>query len=269
MKLKLFTTFRLIFLTIGVILTTPASAYFVNGGTYEIKEGESVHLEIERSSYFTVTGNWSKQGNSAYISSKSNRSCTVTGINPGTTYIKWVGIVGTTDSEWNWTIVVKNDPNKKKDPDKLEDGDTFTYSYDNTDVLYQVLSANAKTCQVGAGVEYKTGDYNYVVGERAVSTSLVRNSLSLPETANGYKVVGISQHAFDGCTNIKHVSIPQTVKKIGKFAFCASGINTVSIPGSVETIEVGAFQNCTSLTSISIPDAVKEIDGSVFQIVVV
>lgn len=89
----------------GLLIPLSASAV-VNGGTKEIKVGESIKLEVERSTYYTVTGSWTKEGNSAYISSRSSRSCTVTGSQAGTTTIRWKGVIGSTDSEWYWTIKV-------------------------------------------------------------------------------------------------------------------------------------------------------------------
>ena len=54
----------------------------------------------------------------------------------------------------------------------------------------------------------------------------------------------------DGC---KNTVIPNTVKTIGKFAFCGhTGMTSISIPASVTTINSSAFYDCSGLTSITV-----------------
>ncbi len=55
------------------------------------------------------------------------------------------------------------------------------------------------------------------------------------------------------------------LKTIGKRAFNSSGIETISLPESVETIETGAFYGCRSLTAINIPDNITTIKGGTFE----
>lgn len=66
-------------------------------------------------------------------------------------------------------------------------------------------------------------------------------------------------------TSAEHVTIPNTVTIIDKFAF--EGCNTlrnIVIPNSVTTIKVCAFKNCISLESIDIPNSVTVIEGGAF-----
>ena len=56
------------------------------------------------------------------------------------------------------------------------------------------------------------------------------------------------------------------VRTIGWSAFCDStNIRTVSIPDSVTNIESSAFSNCSNLSSISIPDSVIQIGDGAFS----
>lgn len=58
----------------------------------------------------------------------------------------------------------------------------------------------------------------------------------IPETVNGYTVEGIWEFAFDGCTNLKSVTLPSTIKTIGAYAFWSCSITEITIPSSVEVI---------------------------------
>ena len=98
------------------------------------------------------------------------------------------------------------------------------------------------------------------VAERAFQNCTNLNSIQIPNT-----VKTIGNNAFQGCTALANVSIPSSVKTLGSMVFsgCTSLVN-VTLPNSIPYLNAGVFQNCTSLTSITIPNSVKYIDGSAF-----
>lgn len=61
------------------------------------------------------------------------------------------------------------------------------------------------------------------------------------------------------------VTIPNSVRVIGKSAFFNTDIWKVYIPEGVEIIDWNAFTNCSQLTSINIPDSVHTIGSSAFM----
>ncbi|MCD7782890.1 MAG: leucine-rich repeat domain-containing protein, partial [Firmicutes bacterium] len=77
--------------------------------------------------------------------------------------------------------------------------------------------------------------------------------------------IGIANYAFEGCTSLTSVTIPDSVKTIGGGAFsgCAS-LTSITIPDGVTTIGEYAFYGCESLTSITIPDSVTHIGAYAF-----
>ena len=86
-------------------------------------------------------------------------------------------------------------------------------------------------------------------------------------TYNGatYSVTSIGEWAFDNCTGLTNIYIPNSVTSIGKGAFyLCSGLTSVTIPDSVTSIGEGAFWGCTSLTNITIPNSVTSIGDGAF-----
>ena len=76
----------------------------------------------------------------------------------------------------------------------------------------------------------------------------------------------ISNSLFRGCTGLEEISIPVSVVTIERFAFVdCINLKNVYFQNSVKNIENNAFAGCTSLTTVSIPDTVNSINNSVFS----
>jgi hypothetical protein len=77
--------------------------------------------------------------------------------------------------------------------------------------------------------------------------------------------LGIAELAFEWCSGMTSVDIPNSVKNIGVEAFsCCESLTSVSIPNSVEFIGEKAFFQCSSITSVSIGNKLKTISNSMF-----
>ena len=98
------------------------------------------------------------------------------------------------------------------------------------------------------------------------------NSIQVGESNSYYKSVGGFLYSKDGtkfiaCPGGKtRVVIPDGVTCIGMAAFDSCKLLTsVSIPGSIKTIESYAFCECSSLMDVTIPDSVTSMGESVFE----
>lgn len=66
----------------------------------------------------------------------------------------------------------------------------------------------------------------------------------------------IADNAFECCSGLKNIAIPESVTHIGNkaFQFCR-GLTNITIPKSVTGIGDGAFYECRNLTNVSIDDS--------------
>ncbi len=156
--------------------------------------------------------------------------------------------------------------------------------------------------------------YNIVSGsaqvtyENSTSPTYPTGALTIPSsvTCNGttYTVTSIGEYAFDNCTGLTSVTIPNSVTSIGEYAFhncsgltstiytgtiaqwcgisfgggfanplmCShsltiggSEVTNLVIPNGVTEIKQYAFDYCTGLTSVTIPNSVTSIGNYAFN----
>ena len=88
---------------------------------------------------------------------------------------------------------------------------------------------------------------------------------AIPSEVEGKKITVIGYDAFNGCTELTSVTIPDSITRIESRAFydCAS-LETIAIPASVTEIYWQAFYNCTSLKEVTIPKSVTYIKDEAF-----
>lgn len=91
-------------------------------------------------------------------------------------------------------------------------------------------------------------------------------SVEIPEEIEGLPVTEICDNAFEDCTLLKTVTIPDQVKYIGDYAFAnCTQLTDLTIPDSVVWIGNYAFRNCNSLESVTLSIYVEYVRTGAFS----
>jgi len=262
----------------------------INMGTINLQVGETEQVYAEPSTYYTVSGSWSRTGGNAfYISARSQRSCEITAINVGTATLEWEGLINTTWAEMYWTVIVSPEPNNDK-TGKCGDNLTYTfkdatktltisgtgtmYDYGNGGLPWLGFRDEIKKVVIESGV---TSIGNYAFSNTkdidvSMSNSVItigdhafeRSAITKINIGSGVTSIGI--RAFAICSELSKISIPDNVVAIGSYAFdeCTS-VTSLELGKKVTTIDNGAFSKCSNISSLSIPDNTSTIGDYAFS----
>lgn len=135
-----------------------------------------------------------------------------------------------------------------------QDGDVFKeITAEGIEMTFTIVSAKDKTCIVGTS------------SSDAAISNTTTGIVTIPETAKGYKVIGVGEYAFLACTGVTGISIPASVIGLLEYSFSGcSGLNEISLPSGLQWIGEKAFSGCSALTSITIPASVTGFGHEVF-----
>jgi len=138
------------------------------------------------------------------------------------------------------------------------------------------------------GLEYTliNGGTEYSVSK---GTAVTTGTVLLPEVWEGKKVTAIAANAFNGCTELTNLTIPENITSIGERAFSnctgltslivpdkvtsidnyafylCSGLESMTMSSTISTIGYHAFEGCSSLTGLSIPASITSIELYAFK----
>lgn len=121
----------------------------------------------------------------------------------------------------------------------------------------------------------KNGIYYDIVNGKAVVVSggsvMYSGDVVIPETVEyggqHYVVDSIGEWAFNACSGLMSVKLPEKLRAIGSLAFTdCYGLTSISFPASLKVIGSGAFQYSTGIENLEFPQGLDSIKSSAFYI---
>gem|GEM_PF-5545483 len=76
-------------------------------------------------------------------------------------------------------------------------------------------------------------------------------------------ITAVGDHAFADLTQVRDVSLPQSLRSIGTDAFRGCAVTEVTLPAGLT--ELGGFRGCGKLTSINVPETVESVGIRAFE----
>ena len=132
--------------------------------------------------------------------------------------------------------------------------------------LYAVWHAYKLTYTI-TNENLKQAELSGYEGDKPEGTLNIPASVTIDDVS--YSVTCIGAKAFQNCSGLSSVTIPNSVTSIGNSAFGrCSGLKSVTIPTSVTSIGNSAFYYCISLASVTIPNSVTNIGDGAFEVCV-
>ena len=110
------------------------------------------------------------------------------------------------------------------------------------------------------GVYYIIKDRTKIICDGAFNCCSALAEVVIPNS-----VTSIGNSAFANCSALSNIAIPDSVTSIGNYAFSSCCfLSDIIIPDSVENVGNGAFEYCGLLECISIPESVIYLNGNPF-----
>ena len=107
-------------------------------------------------------------------------------------------------------------------------------------------------------VAYDDREYNGIIyrfsGNQAVVIKCQSEDewIELPSEVEGAPVIGISEDAFNGCTHLVYIDLPEGVAWIGARAFMnCTNLREIVMPDTLVTVGDGSFNYCPLFTIVS------------------
>lgn len=142
-------------------------------------------------------------------------------------------------------------------------GDVVTYAVEGGNIYFNTLSRTVTRCDRSVTVADIPTSINgvpvYSIGDWAFEFCSGLKSVTIPEG-----VTSIGNSAFYGCVSLKSATIPASVKTIGTYAFYGCTSLNTAIPSGITSIGQYAFYGCVSLKSVTIPVGITSIGKYAF-----
>jgi hypothetical protein len=141
---------------------------------------------------------------------------------------------------------------------KNTEGIVYTLAKDGKS--YEASGYTGTATEVIVAVEYK-GLPVHSIAREAFEKCTGITSVTIPDS-----ITTIGDSAFCGCTALTAISLPNSVTTLDPFSFCGcTALTSAVLPASLTTTGEGTFKGCTSLVNVTIPSSVTMIAESCFS----
>ena len=112
-----------------------------------------------------------------------------------------------------------------------------------------------------------SGEFAVKENTKTISNQALYMVNGLTQVTMPDSVVGIGEHAFGSCENLKEIKLSKNIKIIGSSAFdgCDSLIS-ITLPGSLTAIKDHTFANCDALETVVIENGPTYIGEAAFDL---
>ncbi|MBR6579769.1 MAG: leucine-rich repeat domain-containing protein [Ruminococcus sp.] len=135
-------------------------------------------------------------------------------------------------------------------------------------VMSAIFAVSAIPPVTSSAAEKEAGYVYTIIDNEATITGFEGEPtyIEIPETIEGCRVTEIRDNSFYECGSLKHITLPDTIEKIGHHAFYACySLESITIPDSVTELGMGCFCGCESLTAVTLSDNLKRLPDSCFR----
>ena len=135
---------------------------------------------------------------------------------------------------------------------------TNAHDFEADGIYYNITSNTDKQAEVTFKGDYYNSYWDEYSGSITIPATVTYDGVA-------YSVTSIGGYAFDDCSRLTAINIPEGVTSIGDVAFgYCSSLTTINIPEGVTSIGGYAFGYCSNLTAINIPESVTSIGKGAF-----
>ena len=96
-------------------------------------------------------------------------------------------------------------------------------------------------------------------GKKLISYPSASGSVTIPEG-----IATIGDYAFENCTSLTEITIPNSVEIIGRNAFVRTVLTSVVLPDSITEMGINVFWECSNLETVTLSNSITSIPNSTF-----
>ena len=112
----------------------------------------------------------------------------------------------------------------------------------------------------------KGGSYTVLDGVESILNSALQNCTNLITVTFPNSLKRIGNFAFSKCSRLSEATLPDSVESVGGYAFSdCTGLVELSLPNNLTRIETNAFSGCRSMKTLTIPHGVGNIGSYAFE----